>query len=124
MSSLSPFDGSISRRELLQRSSIGFGQLALASLLAGNRRAGAGQVDGGANPLAAQTPRLTQRAKSVIFCFMQGGPSHVDTFDHKPMLEQNDNKPIPLDNVDGNQGRTGNILKPFWRFRKLSLIHI
>ena len=118
MSSLSPFDGSISRRELLQRSSIGFGQLALASLLAGNRRAGAGQVDGGANPLAAQTPRLTQRAKSVIFCFMQGGPSHVDTFDHKPMLEQNDNKPIPLENVDGNQGRTGNILKPFWRFRK------
>jgi len=107
-----------SRRELLQNSATGFGQLALASLLAENHPVRADETIDVANPLAARPAQLAPRARSVIFCFMQGGPSHVDTFDYKPLLERDDDKPIPLDNVDGNEGRTGNILKPFWRFRK------
>lgn len=105
----------LSRRELLQKSSVGFGQLALASLLAQQQPA---HADRRVNPLASRSPQFAPRARSVIFCFMQGGPSHVDTFDYKPLLTRNNNKTIPLANVDGNHGRTGKILKPFWRFRK------
>ena len=107
----------ISRRDALRNSAVGFGQLALASLLA--RECSADDVTTSQHgSLAARPSHIPARAKSVIFCFMQGGPSHVDTFDHKPLLTRDENKPIPLQNVDGNHGRTGNILKPFWRFRK------
>ena len=105
----------LSRREVLQKSSVGFGQVALASLLAQQQTA---RADRQINPLAPRPPQLAPRARSVIFCFMQGGPSHVDTFDYKPLLTRNNNKTIPLANADGNHGRTGKILKPFWRFRK------
>ena len=105
----------LSRREVLQKSSVGFGQVALASLLAQQQTA---RADRQINPLAPRPPQFVPRARSVIFCFMQGGPSHVDTFDYKPLLTRNNNKTIPLANADGNHGRTGKILKPFWRFRK------
>ena len=107
-----------SRRELLQKSSIGFGQLALASLLAENCPVRADQQDVASDRLAARPGRIAPKARSVIFCFMQGGPSHVDTFDYKPLLIRDENKPIPLDDTDRNDGRTGNILRPFWNFRK------
>lgn len=69
----------LSRREWLARASNGFGMLALSGLLAN---------DG----LAATTP--SGKAKSVIFCFMDGGPSHVDTFDPKPLLKQRQGEQI------------------------------
>ncbi|HAY82116.1 MAG TPA: DUF1501 domain-containing protein, partial [Planctomycetaceae bacterium] len=69
----------IDRRSLLRSTASGFGYLAFASLLDQQSRA-----DTPANPLAAQQPHFAPRAKRVIFLFMKGGPSHVDTFDYKP----------------------------------------
>ncbi|MFK5923380.1 MAG: DUF1501 domain-containing protein [Verrucomicrobiota bacterium] len=86
---------SFSRREFLSRSACGFGSLALSGLLAEQAVANAGA--GGrtlnpAHPLAARLPHFPARAKRVIFLFMRGGPSQVDTFDYKPALQQADGK--------------------------------
>ena len=74
---------------MLRSSSVGFGSLALASLLS---------AEGQANqsPLAARKPHFAPKAKRVIFMFMHGGPSQVDTFDYKPDLQKNDGKPSHL----------------------------
>ena len=72
------------RRDLLRTSACGFGYLALSGLAATAARA-AGEY---ANPLAEKQPHFPARAKRVIFMFMQGGPSHLDTFDYKPALQK------------------------------------
>lgn len=71
----------ISRRAALQSLACGFGGLALADLLQAS-----------SNPLAVRLPHHAPRAKRVIFIFMQGGPSHVDSFDFKPRLERDDGR--------------------------------
>ncbi len=81
------FNGMFSRREMLKSASCGFGFLALADLLA---RASASESGG--NMLLAKAPHFTPRAKRVIFMFMGGAPSHVDTFDYKPQLAVDDGK--------------------------------
>lgn len=58
------------------------------------------------------------RAKRVIFLFMHGGPSHVDTFDYKPQLEKQDGKPLPFDKPRIQFAPTGNLLKSPWQFRQ------
>jgi hypothetical protein len=80
-----------SRREILQDAYCGFGALAMSSLLAADsRRAHA------ANPLAAKPPHdSSAKGKSVIFLFMAGGPSHIDTFDPKPLLNKLNGQPRP-----------------------------
>jgi len=78
------------RRNFLARSGSGLGALAFSSLLAEDGFA-AGEVD----LLAAKTPHHTPKAKSVIWLFMEGGPSHVDTFDYKPLLRQLSGQQIP-----------------------------
>jgi hypothetical protein len=75
------------RRAALKDAACGFGAVALAGLLAEQKRAAA-------NPLAAKAPHFTPRAKRVIFLFMQGGPSQVDTFDYKPLLAEQDGKQL------------------------------
>ncbi|HTM50610.1 MAG TPA: DUF1501 domain-containing protein [Bryobacteraceae bacterium] len=82
---------SIDRRRFLERSGLGFGGLALSYLL-GGRSAQPATVS---NPLAAKAPPLPATAKSVIFLFMHGGPSHLDTFDPKPLLEKLEGRPVP-----------------------------
>ena len=77
-----------SRRAFLSQASGGLGALALAALHAESAR---GAVD----PLAAKQPNHRPTAKSVIWCFMEGGPSHLDTFDPKPALEQYAGQPMP-----------------------------
>jgi hypothetical protein len=71
------------RREFLTDAFCGFGSIALASMLA-QERAQAAKV----NPLSAKEPHFAPKAKSVIFLFMAGGPSHIETFDPKPLLNQ------------------------------------
>ena len=71
-----------SRREMLKSASCGFGFLALADML--TRAATA--ADSGNNLLAPKAPHFTPKAKRVIFMFMAGGPSHLETFDWKPEL--------------------------------------
>jgi len=74
---------------MLQNAACGFGYLALAGLCAEQAAAAGG------NPLAPRVGHFAPRAKRVIFLFMQGGPSHVDTFDYKPQLAKDDGKPAP-----------------------------
>ena len=103
-----PFDSSpISRRQLLSRSAVGFGSLALASILADESRANPVNAD----PLEPKLPHLFARAKRVIFLFMKGGPSHLDTFDPKPLLDRDDGKPLPFAKPRVQFAPTGNLLK-------------
>ena len=76
-----------SRRAFLEGLGGGFGMLACSALQANTRDP--------LNPLAAKAPHFQPRAKSVIFLFMVGGPSQVDTFDFKPELQKLDGKPVP-----------------------------
>src|SRR5882724_7971516 len=80
------FHGILSRRQMLKRASCGFGFLALADLC--TRIASAEST----NPLAPKAPHFKARAKHVIFMYMGGAPSHVDTFDYKPKLAADDGK--------------------------------
>src|SRR5438093_11907182 len=76
-----------SRRDFLLKAGGGFGALALAWLLHRDGALPAADDDRNpANPLAPRDPHHRPRANSIIFLFMEGGPSHVDTFDHKPEL--------------------------------------
>jgi hypothetical protein len=90
------------RREFLARAGAGFGALAATCLL--NQSAIANpqeianlksQIPHPNNPLAAKRPHYPATAKSVIFLFMEGGPSHIDLFDPKPALEKLAGKPLP-----------------------------
>lgn len=103
----------ISRRELLCRSAVGFGSLALASLLTEEAAASPSS-----DPLAAKLPHFPARAKRVIFLFMKGGPSHIDTFDPKPKLDADDGKPLPFDKPRVQFAPTGNLLRSPWKFRQ------
>jgi hypothetical protein len=84
-----------SRRDFLLRAGAGFGGLALAALLARDAAAGKAARRAVNNPLAPRTPHLRPRARSVIYCFMDGGPSHIDLFDPKPQLKKLAGKPLP-----------------------------
>ena len=83
----------VTRREMLHRSGMGMGALALAQLAGSTATA---QQVNSVNPLATKTPHFPARAKRVIHLFMNGGPSHVDTFDPKPMLDKYDGQPLPI----------------------------
>lgn len=103
----------LSRRGLLQSTALGFGHLALASLLND-----ANADDRATNPLAPRKPHFAARAKRVIFLFMTGGPSQVDTFDPKPLLTRDDGKPLPFDKPRVQFAPTGNLLKSPWKFTR------
>ncbi|HWL10616.1 MAG TPA: DUF1501 domain-containing protein [Planctomicrobium sp.] len=105
------FPTTLSRRCLLQNSAVGFGYLALQSLLK--------QEAAQASPRAAGISpfHFEPRAKRVIFLFMKGGPSHVDTFEYKPQLQKDDGKPLPFDKPRVQFAPTGNLLASPWKFR-------
>jgi hypothetical protein len=104
----------LSRRELLQRSVNGFGAAALAALFAEDGLAGAAKAD----PFAPRKPHFPPKAKSVIVLFMDGGPSQVDTFDPKPMLERYNGKPFPTKVEPTQFNNVGNTLASPWKFKK------
>jgi hypothetical protein len=92
----------LSRRFLLRRAACGFGTLGLGTLLAGD-----------------QKPHFTPRASRVIFLFMHGGPSHMDTFDPKPLLDRDHGKPLPFKRpLTFAEGQTGALLKSPWAFKR------
>src|SRR5689334_20550761 len=85
-----------SRRDLLLRGGAGFGALALNYLLEVDRLSAAPrETESGAPPLAAKRPHFPATARSVVFLFMEGGPSHLDMFDPKPRLTQLAGQPLP-----------------------------
>src|SRR5262249_45982415 len=107
------FSPGLTRREWLQRIGGGFGALGLASVLAEEARAEAAAD----NPLAPRPPHFPARAKRVIFLFMNGGPSHVDTFDPKPDLTKHNGGKPPESLVTGRQKGRALMGSPF-SFRK------
>ncbi|MCC6588719.1 MAG: DUF1501 domain-containing protein [Bryobacterales bacterium] len=100
-----------SRRELLKQTAAGFGNLALAAMLAEEARASV-------NPLGAKEPHFAPRAKQVVFLFMHGGPSQVDTFDYKPLLQRDSGKPLPFAKPRVVSSETGNLLRSPWTFKQ------
>ena len=115
MDALTDTDRVMSRRELLRRGGGGFAALALAGLLARNRGPAPSIPR---NPLAPRPPHFPARAKRVIFLFMHGGPSQVDTFDHKPLLDRDHGKPLPFAKPRVVSSQTGNLLRSPFKFRQ------
>src|SRR6266478_6398639 len=102
---------SCSRRQALRTLACGFGSLAYADL-----------AHAQANPLASRAGHHAAKAKRVIFIFMQGGPSQVDSFDYKPRLARDDGRMMPFDDAR-TFARTRNVvehrvMKHLWRFRQ------
>ena len=104
----------VSRRQMLRQCGAGFGQLALLGLMSSLGKATAASK---VNPLAARPAMFPARAKRVIFLFMHGGPSHVDTFDYKPALIRDSGKPLPFEKPRIQFAKTSNLRKSPWEFR-------
>ena len=104
----------LSRREALRRTACGFGHVALLGLLHGENQSRGAVAD--VNPLLPRQPHYTPKAKRVIFFFLHGGVSHIDTFDPKPELTRDHEKPLPFDKPL-QFGGTGNLMKSPWEFR-------
>jgi hypothetical protein len=97
----------LSRREMLRRCSVGFGSVALAGLFGRNAEA---------RPALA-APHFPAKVKNVIFCFMPGGVSHVDSFDPKPALARLAGKPMPVPVEKTQFDNNGNLLPSLWEFK-------
>src|SRR6266404_160544 len=95
----------LGRRRMLQSSALGFANLAFAGLLsdagAGFAKPPVANPQAGDGPLTPRPPHHPARAKRVIFLFMHGGPSQVDTFDPKPLLVRDAGKKMPQMTIDG-----------------------
>lgn len=105
-----PFSGPVSRRAALSSIACGFGWLAFAGL------------KGHAAP-PLPSPHFTPRAKRIIFLFMQGGPSQIDTFDYKPSLEKFDGSRMPFDDSrtianTGQRGTEQRVMRSPWSFSR------
>jgi hypothetical protein len=124
----------LSRREMLLRCANGFGSVALAALLGeaacggeppraeGGPNAGAintaGVTSEGTLAVSGKAPHFPAKAKSVIFLYMDGGPSQVDTFDPKPRLAREHGQPIQLEKVPATQfNNVGTVFQSPWQFR-------
>jgi hypothetical protein len=98
----------LSRREMLRRCSTGFGLLALSGLFAREGRAA----------LNLALPHHSPRAKNVIFCYMSGGVSHIDSFDPKPKLKDLAGKPMPVAVERTQFNNNGNVFPSPFEFRR------
>jgi len=105
----------LSRRALLERTALGFGALAARAIGAGSGTAAAGD----AGPWTPRAPHFRPRAKRVIFLFMHGGPSHVDTFDYKPRLQAESGNPPPFERRRVTFSSRGNLMGSPWSFRRV-----
>lgn len=100
----------LSRRQLLCGAGAGLGMLGLAGLLA--------EAQDRSHPLAPRTPQHPPRARRVIFLFMPGGPSQIDTFDPKPRTRVDSGKPLPLGSLGLTRVVPGKLLGSPWDFQK------
>src|SRR5262245_52486634 len=104
----------LSRRDFLAHSANGFGAVALAAVL--HRRADS--QTSAANPLTPRPTHFPAKARSVIFLYMDAGPSQMDTFDPKPRLEREHGQPMRMPIEPTQFNNNGNVLKSPWRFRR------
>ena len=105
----------LSRRDMLTKCANGFGGLALLSLL-GDKAFGAAVTSGG--PLLARSPHFAPKARSVIFLYMDGGPSQVDTFDPKPQLTKDSGQPFKMKMEPTQFDSNGKTLGSPWTFQQ------
>ena len=110
---------SLTRRELLRRGGMGFAMLGLAGVMqdAGRLVNAAEDSTGYQNPLAAKLPHFPVKAKRVIHIFCNGGPSHVDTFDPKPLLDKYNGQALPTQNLP-TERKTGAAFASPYKFQK------
>src|SRR5712692_10398698 len=100
----------LTRRQALGRIGSGFGLIGLAGMIGGSLNAAPTTLAG---PLDVKAPHFPAKAKRVIFLFLNGGLSHVDTFDRKPMLDKYNGQPMPGGNPR-TERKTGNLMRsPF-----------
>ncbi|MCC6153218.1 MAG: DUF1501 domain-containing protein [Candidatus Hydrogenedentes bacterium] len=104
-------DAFLTRRDFVCRCGMGMASLGLGALL---QQAGALETS---NPLLPRSPHFPAKAKRVIHFFLNGGPSHVDTFDPKPALKQYDGKPLPTPNLR-TERKTGAAFASPFEFKK------
>ena len=106
----------LNRRDILGKAGGGLGLLALRSLLQTEEMASAAAAP--TNPLHARQQHFKTPAKAVIWLFMNGGPSQVDTFDYKPALMERNGQPLPGgDELITFQGKQGNLTRSPWEFK-------
>ena len=119
---MSANDRFVSRRDFLFRAGEGVSGVALAALLQQDSLLasdGACDAEGVVSPTAPQDPHFKPRAKAVISLFMSGGVSHVDTFDHKPMLEKHHGEPLTgKGRVRVRQGYPGPLMRSPFEFQR------
>ena len=110
------FKPHLTRREMLRKTSTGFGMLALSALMADPAYAGLGKssADG---PLAPRSPHFAPQVKNVILCYLSGGLSQVDSFDPKPRLDREAGKPMPFKTERTMFNEDGNIFPSPWQFK-------
>jgi hypothetical protein len=109
----------LTRREMLARCATGFGAIALTALLSDKAFGEVVRPTAGArNPLAPRPPQFPAKARSVIFLYMDGGPSQVDTFDPKPRLTAEDGKPFAMKKEPTQFNNNGNTLGSPWKFKQ------
>lgn len=112
------------RREFLWETGGGFTGLALGGMLAqdgflANQSVAADGKRTWVNPMMPKLPHFAAKAKAVIFLFMYGGPSHVDTFDYKPELYPLDGKTIEVKTFGrGGRKNSGRVVGPKWKFKQ------
>lgn len=110
------------RREFLWQAAGGFASVPLASMLGSDGFFNQAQAQDGVpmvNPLAPKPPHFAPKAKSVIFLFMYGGPSHIDTFDYKPTMYGMDGKTVDVKTFGrGGKRNQGRIVEPRWKFKQ------
>jgi Protein of unknown function (DUF1501) len=106
----------VTRRQALSMMGNGFGMVGLASLL-GNSMLEAASSSAIPGPLEVKTPHFPARAKHVIFLFLNGGLSQVDTFDPKPMLDRYHGQPFPGGNLT-TERKTGNLMRSPFTFKR------
>ncbi len=104
------------RREMLRNTSSGFGFLALSALMADRAYGGLVQDPSAVGPLAVKDPHFAPKVKNVIFCYMSGGLSHIDSFDPKPRLAAEAGEPMPFRTERTMFNEDGDILPSPWEF--------
>lgn len=107
----------LSRRQMLLQCANGFGAVALATML-GEQASAADATSTAKNPFAPRPTHYPAKAKSVIFLYMDGGPSQVDTFDPKPELDKYNGKPFPAKMEPTQFNNNGATLASPWKFQK------
>lgn len=107
------------RREMMWQSGAGFGSVALASMLGEDGFFNESASASGADKSHIKKPHFPAKATSVIFLFMYGGPSHIDTFDYKPNMIGMDGKTVDVDTFGrGGHKKGGRVVEPRWKFKQ------